>query len=121
MKFLEERPLEQPLGGFQAFAAALPCIVWVADADGKTEWFNDEFRKYTGLALQTVVQWSWMSVIHIDDRQSISRDWEHSRSTGTLFDSVIRLRGRDGAYRWFRIRARPFYRSEERRVGKECR
>jgi PAS domain S-box-containing protein len=109
MKFLEETPREPALiGGFQAFAAALPCIVWIADADGKTEWFNDEFRKYTGLALQTVVQWTWMSVIHVDDRDAVARDWQQARSTATLFDSVIRLRGHDGSYRWFRIRARPF-------------
>jgi PAS domain S-box-containing protein len=108
MKFLEEKPRELPIGGFQAFAAALPCIVWIADADGKTEWFNDEFRKYTGIALQTVVQWSWKSVIHVDDREGISHDWERACATATVFDSVVRLRGLDGLYRWFRIRARPY-------------
>ncbi|MDQ6924788.1 MAG: PAS domain-containing protein, partial [Candidatus Eremiobacteraeota bacterium] len=41
--------------GFQTFAEALPCIVWIADAAGEIEWYNQAFGEYTGLTLQAAV------------------------------------------------------------------
>jgi len=94
--------------GFQLFAESLPCIVWIADADGKVEWCNQDFETYTGLTLQGAVGLGWMPSVNVDDRQSITREWDHSLATGTVLDSVVRLRGKEGSDRWFNIRARPF-------------
>lgn len=39
--------------GFQIFAEALPCIVWIGGDTGKLEWYNQGFGRYTGLTAQT--------------------------------------------------------------------
>jgi PAS domain S-box-containing protein len=109
VNFMENRqPDPVVFGGFQAFADALPCIVWIADANGKTQWFNDEFRKYSGVSLEAVMHWSWLSPVHEEDRPALAHHWAESRAKAALLDSIVRLRGADGSYRWFRIRARPF-------------
>jgi len=104
-------PYPEPaaIEGFQIFAEALPCIVWIAGADGKIEWYNHEFRRYTELTPQAAVGWGWMPSVHLDDQATIAREWAHSLAAGTVLDSVVRLRGAEGSYRWFNIRARPFY------------
>ncbi|GAC1412222.1 MAG: hypothetical protein NVSMB64_22430 [Candidatus Velthaea sp.] len=91
---------------FQAFAQALPCIVWTADATGEIEWYNDEFRAYTGEPLRAGAGSGWMPMVHFDDRQSIRRDWAHALAVGAVLDSIARFRGEDGSYRWFSVRAR---------------
>jgi PAS domain S-box-containing protein len=93
----------------QIFTEALPCIVWIADAGGKVEWYNQDFCRYTGLALQGAIGWGWMPSVHHDDQQSIRQEWLHSFAAGIALDSVIRLRSVEGVYRWFSVRSRPFY------------
>ncbi|MDQ6943438.1 MAG: SpoIIE family protein phosphatase [Candidatus Eremiobacteraeota bacterium] len=110
MNFVATKDPEQAaVDGFQTFAEALPCIVWIADGAGRIEWYNHEFRAYTGRMLQAEVGWGWMPSVHLDDRKSITREWAHSLASGTVLDSVVRLRGDHGSYRWFSVRARPFY------------
>ena len=104
----EKYPEPTLIDGFQAFAEALPCIVWVADAAGTVEWCNHEFRAYTGLNSQAPVDCDWMPDVHIDDQQSILREWAHCLAAGAVLDAVVRLRGHEGLYRWFSARARPF-------------
>ena len=108
MSFAAARCLETN-AGFEAFAEALPCIVWTADAAGAVEWYNQEFRAYTGRSLQAAAGWGWLRSVHPDDRQSVAREWAHSLATGTVLDAVVRLRRDGGTHRWFSVRARPFH------------
>jgi PAS domain S-box-containing protein len=97
------------IDGFEAFAAALPCMVWTADAAGTIEQCGQAFREYTGTTAQATVSWGSMPGVHLDDQQSIAREWAHCLAVGTVLDAIVRLRGDAGSYRWFSVRARPFH------------
>ncbi|MDP9018343.1 MAG: SpoIIE family protein phosphatase [Candidatus Eremiobacteraeota bacterium] len=103
--------------GFQIFAEALPCIIWLADARGKLEWYNQEFHQYTGLTPRTAAGWRWLASVHEDDREAMTQQWAHALANGTLLNTILRLRSTEGMYRWFSISARPF-RSDDGAVMK---
>jgi PAS domain S-box-containing protein len=94
--------------GFQRFADAMPCIVWIADAFGELEWYNQDFQRYSGLTRHASITRGWLSIAHEDDRQEITRAYAHAVSTGSVLNAVVRLRNVEGVYRWFNARARPF-------------
>lgn len=100
---------QEAIEGFQIFADAMPCIVWIADSSGKLEWYNQGFHRYTGLTPKTAAGWKWMSSVHPDDQQLLTHEWAHACARGCILDIVVRLRGSEGGYRSFNIRARPFY------------
>jgi len=97
------------LDEFQAFAELLPNFIWIANAQGQIEWYNSEFRRYTGRSLEPEGDWSWLPFVHDDDRPTITHAWAKALKAGSLLESVVRIRSLEGSYRWFRIQARPHY------------
>ena len=106
MRSVQAKYQEPSSGERFQIAEALPCIVWIADGDGKTEWFNQEFYRYTGLPPQAPLGHGWITYVHPDDLQSIMREWDYALATGNALASIVRLRSAEGSYRWFKVRAR---------------
>ena len=101
-------PSWDTIRGLQTVADALPCIIWIADGSGNIEWSNGEFLAYTGMTQPAAMRLGWMPSIHMEDRLSLTRQWARCLSSGCELDSMARLRGDNGSYRWFSIRARPY-------------
>ena len=93
---------------FRLMANAIPQIVWVTDADGRTEFFNRQWSEYTGAAYhpETVAAVA-AQFIHPDDQQITIDAFNQARRTGTTFIVEHRIRSGDGSYRWFLVRAEP--------------
>ena len=90
---------------FRTFAEAVPVIVWSTTPDGYIDWYNKRWYEYTGQRPEEALGWGWQAVPHVDDLPRIMEAWPHSLATGERFDMELRLRGRDGLYRWFLTRA----------------
>ena len=90
---------------FHALADAVPQIVYVTRADGSHEFLNRRWREYTGR--DTCTPDDLAAVAHPDDRAGPAARWEAARAAGEPFTAEFRLRGADGAYRWFLTRAVP--------------
>jgi len=90
---------------FRTFAESVPVIVWSATPDGAIDWYNKRWYEYTGLTTEETLGWGWQAVPHIDDLPRVMEAWPHSLATGEPLDMELRLRGRDGRYRWFLSRA----------------
>src|ERR1700689_2707679 len=91
---------------FQTMAEGIPEIIWTADPDGTSDFFNQKCLDYTGLTLEQMLDRGWKAIIHLDDLEGLS-EWGRSLSTGDVFEVEYRLRGKDGTYRWFLCRANP--------------
>ena len=89
---------------FRLLADAMPQIVWTATADGWIDWYNSRWFVYTGQTFEEAAGWGWRAVHHPDDLQEVMRRWPHSIETGEPFDMEFRLKGADGAFRWFLTR-----------------
>jgi PAS domain S-box-containing protein len=83
----------------------IPTIVWRKLPDGSADFLNRNFLEYTGLSVEDGLGWGWMNAFHPDDR--LMEKWPAAMAAGKPFQTEARLRGTDGQYRWFLIRAMP--------------
>src|SRR6266446_985215 len=83
----------------------IPTIVWRKLPDGSADFLNRNFLEYTGLSLEDGMGWGWMNAFHPEDR--LTEKWPAAMAAGKPFQTEARLRGSDGQYRWFLIRAMP--------------
>jgi PAS domain S-box-containing protein len=102
-----EQALRESEARLRALAEALPQIVWTADADGNVEWYNHRWYDYTGLPVERGIGWGWDQVTHRDDLEQTVTLWREACRQGELFQNDVRVRRRDGQYRWFLVRAWP--------------
>lgn len=87
-------------------ADAMPQKIFTARPDGDADYFNWQWRDYTGLVLEQMAGWEWTRLIHADDVAECMRFWRHSLATGEPFRMECRFRRADGEYRWHLIQAR---------------
>jgi diguanylate cyclase (GGDEF)-like protein/PAS domain S-box-containing protein len=92
---------------FQTMAEAVPEMIWTADPDGLSDFFNRKCLDYTGLTFEQMRGMGWKVIIHPDDVEGCLSEWGNSQRTGAPFDVEYRLRGKDGSFRWFLCRANP--------------
>ena len=90
---------------WRALLAAIPGMVFTADADGQDDFVNDYFYTYTGLSRDLGLRGGWVQSLHPDDRERGYARWMHSVKTGEPYENELRFRRHDGVYRWFRARS----------------
>jgi PAS domain S-box-containing protein len=78
---------------------ALPTIVFVARADETIEYVNRRFAQLTGIEPGDVTE-AWNTLQHPNDRARVALGWQHAMRTGEDFEAELRIRIRDGSYRW---------------------
>jgi PAS domain S-box-containing protein len=86
----------------------IPVAAWTLDPDGTPHFVNQNWLEYSGQSLDFVRSHpeAWMTAVHPDDREAVSRSfWDGVRS-GQGFTMEARVRRvRDGTYRWHLHRA----------------
>lgn len=92
---------------YRAIADSIPQMVWVARADGAIEYLNPQFYRYTGYAHGRLRGWSFMPVIHPEDRDRVLGRWQRAIEAGNAYEDEVRLMGADSAYRWFLVTGLP--------------
>jgi len=92
---------------FEVIAESIPHIVWLAEPDGFTDYFNERGTEYTGLPRQANYGWGWVEMVHARDADRARLGWEVSARTTTPFELSYRIRRSDGEYRWHAFRALP--------------
>jgi PAS domain S-box-containing protein len=97
--------LERSEQKFRTLTDAMPQMVWVANPDGRTVYFNQQWLDYTGMAPDESCGHGWFESFHPDDRRQAWDAWRHAMRTNDIFSLECRLRRADGIYRWWLIRA----------------
>jgi len=95
---------------FRELADSLPQIVWIARPDGATEYYNRRWYQFTGFddVPKTHDDDFWRAIVHPEDLERMTADWEASLHNGGTFTIEYRFRDRStGGYRWFLGRAVP--------------
>jgi PAS domain S-box-containing protein len=90
---------------FRCIANVTPSMLWSATANGETTWLSDRWSEYTGQP-DNVSREQRNRVIHPDDREKTAEAWRRALK-GEPFETELRLRRKDGEYRWFLVRANP--------------
>jgi PAS domain S-box-containing protein len=102
----ERKRAEQALQ-LQATLDSIPTMAWRARADGFTEYINKRWLDYTGISLDQALGWQWLDLIHPDDAEGLRDSSLQVFASGRPGEAEARMRGSDGSYRWFLIRAEP--------------
>ena len=93
--------------GLADFVTNLPVLPWEADADGAMIWLGPQWEEYAGRPPNSLRGHGWRSLLHPDDAPGTERAWQTALPVRLPFETGHRLRGADGAYRWFLARATP--------------
>jgi PAS domain S-box-containing protein len=92
---------------FATMMEVIPGFVWSALPDGRVEFCNQRWLDYTGLALDQVRGGGLTEAIHPQDKSDFQEKWRAALTQGISFETELRMRRRDGSYRWFVIRTVP--------------
>ena len=79
----------------------IPAMSWWTLADGPNEYCSKGWMDYTGMKHGEELGYGWLEAFHPEDREAHFAKWRAATETGGLFESVARIRGADGVYRWF--------------------
>ena len=101
--------LRQSEERFRLMADAVPQIVWITDAQGRVEFFNQQWRKYTGLQFDPEsAALVAAATVHPDDVALTMECFELARNNARTYQVEHRIRDAAGNYRWFLVRAEPY-------------
>jgi len=98
--------LERAEARLQALAEAMGSILAVASADG-VMLFAPRWEELTGQTPGQYRGYGWLEAIHPDDRATAVARWGEAIRTGTVGRAEVRVRRRDGVYRWVSGRVVP--------------
>ncbi|WP_454716689.1 PAS domain-containing sensor histidine kinase [Caulobacter segnis] len=93
----------------QQIISSIPGLTWSSDAKGATRFWSQQYLDYAGVQLEDVLGFKFADYIHPDDRDHILEMWTEIIAAGVPGEAELRLRRADGEYRWFLIRACPFF------------
>lgn len=104
--------IEENFLQFRQLADSIIQMVWVTDAMGMHEYYNQRWYDFTGSNFEHTKGTGWNQMFHPDDRERASEKWSHSLKTGEPYEIEYRLKKYTGEYVWVLGRAAPFYNSE---------
>jgi PAS domain S-box-containing protein len=93
---------------YRFLAESIPQIVWTANADGSSDYFNQRWFDYTSLSRDDNGGFNARDVVHPDDLPHTLELWKQAFETGEPYEIELRLRrGSDGSHRWHLARSVP--------------
>lgn len=102
-----ERLLRETEERFRQLADSAPVQIWMGDAEGRMVHVNARCVEFTGLPLEQMLGEGWSEIVHPQDRERYAREYRAAAAARSDFQSLIRLRRRDGRYRWFEATGLP--------------
>ena len=119
---LAEKRLFESEERFRTMADNAPIMIWMANAGGEQEYtgcnfFNARWHEFTGLALEQLQGYHWISIVHPGDRERCLDVYIRAFEEAREFKLEYRLRRHDGAYRWIRDSGVPRFTAEEEFLG----
>jgi PAS domain S-box-containing protein len=97
----------QTAEGFRLLAETIPGWVFITDAAGANLYVNTTFLEQTGMTGASLLGDGWVQLLHPNDRATVKATWREAVHNGRDYSIEYRVRMRDGAFRWFLVRARP--------------
>ncbi len=82
-------------------------LVWTADPEGKSFFFNRAWKTFTGRSYQELKDKNWTDVVHPEDQEDTCHKWLYAIHSGKMLTIEHRLRGKDGTYCWYLTRIVP--------------
>ena len=108
-----EEKLRQSERELQQLVDIVPQHIFVLDPDGSRVYSNQVAREYHGLSPKDPAADHLAMFVHPDDVESALAERQRLIARGSPYEMEVRLRGKDGQYRWFLIRGNPLRDEQE--------
>jgi PAS domain S-box-containing protein len=95
-KTIEEK-IKESEERFRTLAETLPQMVWMLNGEGKIEYGSKNWEAYSGIEN---VSEAWKAMVHPDDWKTVMNAWEKDSASGKPFRYEVRLKNKEGEYRW---------------------
>ncbi|MBD1395833.1 PAS domain-containing protein [Pontibacter sp. JH31] len=102
-----KRALQESEHKFRFMADSMPQLIDANNVDGESNYFSKQWENYTGIPVQQLMQGRWKEAIHPDDLIAAETLWQQALHNGEACQLEIRIRDKDGDYRWFLNRYLP--------------
>ena len=102
-----EEKLRQSETELQQLIDVVPQHIFVLGPDGSRVYSNQVAREYHGLSPEEPTADHLAMFVHPDDVESALAERRRLIARGSPYEMEVRLRGKDGQYRWFLIRGNP--------------
>ena len=97
-------------GQLRQIVDAIPQTVVVLGGDGSVVYVNQTVLDYTGLPREEAMESDFRDrVFHPDDLETLRETRRNGFSSKASWENEVRVRGKDGGYRWFLIRYNPLF------------
>ena len=100
-------PVIQSEARFRAAVEATHGTVWTNDAQGRMTGEQVGWARLTGQVFEEYQGYGWSDAVHPDDAQATVDAWNKAVAAVVPFEFEHRLRGRDGQWRRYSVRAIP--------------
>ena len=110
-----EEKLRQSERELQQLVDIVPQHIFVLSPDGSRVYSNQVAREYHGLSREDPAADDLATFVHPDNVENALAERQRLIARGTPYEMEVRLRGKDGQYRWFLIRGNPL-RDEQGRI-----
>jgi PAS domain S-box-containing protein len=107
-----QQKLEESVKQFRSLAESLPQLIWETDEKGNALFASGKWKEYTGIT--PYGEFEWKAIIHPDDYNDNAKCWMHSLETGELYRYDVRIKNKEGQYRWHTIIGDPVFDKENK-------
>ncbi|MDO1450813.1 PAS domain-containing protein [Rhodocytophaga aerolata] len=86
----------------------IPILVFSNASDGGADFVNRQWLVYTGLSMEQILGDGWTKALHPQDVVPTLQARQRAVTNGTSYQIQLRLRRKDGIYRWFQVDVLPY-------------
>jgi PAS domain S-box-containing protein len=103
----KQETLRESEARYRALVVAGAEMVWRANAQGEGFFVTPTWRELTGQNEEQVRDFGWLEAVHPDDRERSRRLWQQAMRDRHAYENELRVRTREGNYRYFHVHAVP--------------
>ncbi len=97
---------------YRSLVEATAQVIWTTGATGEMLTEQPSWSAYTGQSFEDYAGWGWANGIHPGDRERTAQVWSQAVANRSFYENEVRLRGKDGTYRYFWVRSVPVLEKE---------
>jgi PAS domain S-box-containing protein len=112
---LVRKKIEESEQRFRSLAETLPQLVWITDENGELLYASSRWKKFSGI--EPTGPESWQRMVHPVDMKRTASAWNNSKKTGQEYNAEVRLKSKEGQFRWHFVQGEPI-RNEEGKIIK---
>lgn len=113
----QEDALRESEVRFRAIADDLPVMIWIADASGRSTFYNRLWTETTGQSEADAVGLGWLSTVHPEDRERVEENFLLASEGRNPCRVEYRLRRADDSWAWVIDAAQPRWSPDGRFLG----